>query len=389
MATQGIGLLREQEVFVVKETTPGTIAYPTAGDYIVAAGMATIKQTEAFEDSPKIYNSRDITDVCQNQTPPGEWMIPVLLQPSGVAGTPPAEAALMEGWLGKQTIVTNTSVTYSQTIEKPAYTIWVRSGHTVFHGIGGTVNAPKVTFDSTCQVKADFQGQFMQMGWAGSSQLSATASIGATTTSVDDAKLYTVGAKIYFVTADGTTTDNNTSSGYTVTGVNSTSNVVTFTPATSTAFAVDDWVKGFLPTGVEVGTGPVKARTGIVSIDAVNIKTRSFSINSTDNVKYLDDERTDSGYPESYVEGTRNITGDMSLYFRAADLAYYQDARDNEYKVLAFNIGNTAGSLIEFEMLRTQIEMPEIENADPTLGIKANYRSIGTSGEDSMTVAYT
>ena len=78
-----------------------------------------------------------------------------------------------------------------------------------------------------------------------------------------------------------------------------------------------------------------------------------------------------------------------SYYFRAPDLALYQDARDNEYKVLAFNVGNTAGAQIEFEMLRTQIEMPEIENADPTLGIKANYRSIGTSGEDSMTVTYT
>lgn len=388
MATQGIGLLREQQVFVVKETTSGTIAYPAATDFIVAAGMATLKQTEAFEDSPKIYNSRDITDVCQNQTPPGEWMIPVLLQPSGAAGTPPAEAKLMEGWLGQQTINAGTSVVYSQTIEKPSYTIWVRSGHTVFYGIGATVNTPKITFDTSCQIKADFAGQFMKMGWAGSSQLSAAKTSG-TTCVVDDAKLYTVGSMIYFVNAAGTTTDDNTGSGYTVTGVNTTTNTLTFSPSSASSFAIDDWVKGFLPDGTEVGTGPVKARTGIVSIDAVNIKTRSFTINSNDNIKYLDDERTDSGYPESYVEGTRNITGDMSLYFRAPDLALYQDARDNEYKVLAFNVGNTAGAQIEFEMLRTQIEMPEIENADPTLGIKANYRSIGTSGEDSMTVTYT
>jgi hypothetical protein len=388
MAATGIGIARDQSIFVKKETVQGTLVYPTATDYIVAADIVTLNQKEKFENSPKVYNSRDVTDVCQNMPSPGDWMIPVLLQPSGVLGTAPAEDELMEATFGKKTVNAGVSVVYSQTIEKPSYSIWVKKGHTVFYASGATVNDLKLVFDNSCYVKAEFSGQFMKMGWAGSSQLAATFTAAGTTVTVDDAKSYTVGSKIYFVNAAGTTTADNSGTGFTVTAVNTTTNVVTFTPACPTGFAIDDWIKGFLPAGTEVGAGPSAAKKGIVKIDNVDTRTRSFEITMSDNIKYLDDERTTSGFPESFVEGKRSVSGVISLYFRNTDLKYFHDARNKTYKAFKLVIGDTAGSIIEFSALRTMMEMPEIENADPTLGIKTNIMAIGTSGEDSFSVTY-
>lgn len=388
MAASGIGIARQQSFFMKKETVQGTLVYPVAGDYIVAADFITMNQKENYEDSPKIYNSRDVTDVCMNQTPAGEWSISVLLQPSGVAGTAPAENALMEAAFGKATTVGGTSVTYEQSIEKPSYSIWLKKGHTVYHASGATVNDLKLMFDSSCYVKGEFSGQFMKMGWAGSSQL-ATAFTSGTSVTVDDARLYTVGSKIYFENAAGTVKNDNTGAGYTVTGINTSTNVVTFTPSASTAFAVDDWIKGFVPDGTEVGTGPIQAKKGIVKIDTVSTRTRSFELTMTDNIKYLEDERTTSGYSESFVEGQRNVTGSLSIYFRNTDLKYYYESRNKDYKNFQLAIGDTAGSIITFSALRTLIEMPEVETVDATLGLKCAIRCIGTSGEDSLSVQYT
>ena len=388
MANLEIGVLREQELFVVSESVAGVLTYPTASDYVVASDFVTMTQEEQYEESPKIYNSRDITDMCQNQTPPGSWSLQVALQPSGAAGTAPAEGELMRAALGKVTTVASTSVTYEQTISKPSYSLWFRKGHTVFHASGATVSDMKLMFDMSCYVKTDFSGQFMKMGWAGSSQL-ASAFTSGTTVTVDDAKSYTVGSKIYFENAAGTVTEDNSGSGYTVTAINTSTNVVTFTPSASTAFAVDDWIKGFLPTGTEVGSGPIQARKGVVKIDTVSVRTRSFELNMSDAVKYIDDERTTSGYPESYVEGQRTVTGSMDLYFRNTDLKYFYDARNKDYKHVVLEIGDTAGSIIKFDMPRTLLKMPSVENADPTLAIKTDVSAIGTSGEDSLSIEYT
>ena len=48
MADLGIATSRKQKVFAVKETTEGELKFPSATDFIMPAGPATIKQTPTF-----------------------------------------------------------------------------------------------------------------------------------------------------------------------------------------------------------------------------------------------------------------------------------------------------------------------------------------------------
>lgn len=73
MADLGIGTARKQKVFAVKETTSGTLAFPSASDFIMPAGPATIKQTPDFINSEEINDSLDVIDQFQNAQPPGDW----------------------------------------------------------------------------------------------------------------------------------------------------------------------------------------------------------------------------------------------------------------------------------------------------------------------------
>ena len=73
MADLGIGTARKQKVFAVKETTSGTLEFPTTNDFIMPAGPATIKQTPDFINSEEINDSLDVIDQFQNAQPPGDW----------------------------------------------------------------------------------------------------------------------------------------------------------------------------------------------------------------------------------------------------------------------------------------------------------------------------
>ena len=73
MADLGIGTARKQKVFAVKESVAGTLAFPSASDFIMPAGPATIKQTPDFINSEEVNDSLDVIDQFQNAQPPGDW----------------------------------------------------------------------------------------------------------------------------------------------------------------------------------------------------------------------------------------------------------------------------------------------------------------------------
>lgn len=73
MADLGIATSRKQKVFAVKETTQGTLVFPSNTDFIMPAGPATIKQTPDFKNSDEIKNSLDVVDQFQNAQPAGDW----------------------------------------------------------------------------------------------------------------------------------------------------------------------------------------------------------------------------------------------------------------------------------------------------------------------------
>lgn len=159
------------EAFVKKESSPGTLVFPAATDFVVPAGYCNLNQQPIFTDSEEIINSRSLINRFQDMTGAGDWSVPMYLRPSGSAGSVPQGAALLEALFGTETIVGSTSVTYSLAKTKDSFSLWERCGKTVFFAKGCTVNKGTVNITNKGAVKLELSGQFMSMGWVGTDQV--------------------------------------------------------------------------------------------------------------------------------------------------------------------------------------------------------------------------
>lgn len=385
MADNAIAKLREQDIFVVLESTIGTLAAPTATDLVIGAGFITSDQQPSFSNSPEIKNSRDVLERFADKTPSGTFTLPCLSRPSGTLGTPPQESVLLKCLYGTETINASTSVVYSPAMTKPSCTIWYKKGHSVFFLRGAAVSAGKTGLATKGGNAWEFSGGFMEKGWAGTDLLDGAASSGASTVTVDDARKFKVGALAEFV--EGSTTYNNSDSGYSITAVNTTTNVVTISPVLEADLADNSTIKGWLPTGTITGT-PVANRKGTAKIDAVAFDLMELSLEFNDNVKYFDEEITSTGFPTAFGEMGREVGGNIKILFRENDLKYYHDGVESTDKALIATIGTTSGYIVEHSMPKTNLDVPAEEEADPSVALSMPYTALGTNGEDSISTTY-
>ena len=99
MSTE-IGLARKHKVFVVKETTPGTLVFPADTDLVLPAGNATINQNPEFTDSEELRDTLDIIDQFPNARPAGNWSIPMYFRPHATLGQQPQGGPVFESLQG-------------------------------------------------------------------------------------------------------------------------------------------------------------------------------------------------------------------------------------------------------------------------------------------------
>ena len=379
---------RIQSVFVMKETTRGTLVPPVSTGLVIVAGMASLNQQPSFTNSSNVRNSRDILERFQDKTPPAEWSVPVYITPSGTAGTAPQEDVLLESLMGSKAVNSGVSVVYSPALTKPSFSLYIKKDHTVLFCSGCTVGNAKFALATKDGAKLDLSGQGMKMGWTGTDETASVTASGATSVEVTDAKKYTVGSIIEFVESD--VVKNNSDAGYRVIGVNTTTNTLTLhaSDTLEEEIASGSVVRGWLPTGTEVGA-PLESRKGYASIDGTDFPVQSMDCNIADSPKYLDDEITTSGYVEDYAETERSISGTAKIYFRRDDVKYFDDGLNNVSKELDMVIGDTAGSIVTINTPNTSLSVPSIEEADPTVALSMPYQALGTSGEDSLTITYS
>lgn len=378
-------IARKQSVFVMKETTKGTLVAPTDDGLVIVAGMASLNQQPSFTNSSNIRNSRDILERFQDKTPPASWSLPIYITPSGVAGTAPQEDVLLESLMGAKTINASTSVVYSPALTKPSFSLWIKKDHTVFHCSGCTVGSGKFALATKDGAKIDMSGQGMKMGWAGTDATSSLVAESATSIPVVDAKKYTVGAFVEFVESD--VVKNNTDAGYEITAVNTDTNTLTIAYGVEEEIASGSIVRGWLPEGAEIGT-PLSSRKGYAQIDSNEFPVQSMDCSISDSPKYLEDEITQSGYVEDYAETERSISGTVKLYYRQDDVGYFDDGLNDISKELDMVVGDTAGSIVEINQPNASLSVPSVEESDPTVALSIPYVGLGTSGEDSISITY-
>lgn len=381
-----IAIAREQKIFVGKEVTKGTLLAPASCALVIAAGFGKLTQQASYTNSPEIVNSRDIMDRFQDRTPPGDWSFPILARPSGTAGTAPQEDVLLECLAGTKTVTGGTSVAYTPAIAKPSFTLYMKKDHTVFAASGCSVGSFKAALAVKGGFQFDLSGKFMRMYYAGTDALDAAMLNAATTCTVLNSKKFSIGAYIEFV--EGGVAKNNTGTGYRITDINYTTHLLTFTPAVGEAIDDNSIVRGFLPAGTEVGA-PLENRLGVANIDGASFNVQSMEFSISDEPKYLDDEITTSGYTEDYVETTRNVAGNLSIYYRENDAQYFYDGLNNTERAVDLVVGTVAGSIVTIDSNRVSLDVPTTEESDPTIALKMGFLALGTSGEDSFSITYT
>ncbi|MBW2037193.1 MAG: hypothetical protein JRI41_06910, partial [Deltaproteobacteria bacterium] len=130
----------EEILFVKKETTAGSLVYPSATDAVLAVGAATVGQETEFLDDEQIREERSRRSPIKGRTMAGEWSFTSYIKPSGTKGTPPETDVLWECGLGTKTVNPGVSVVYSLSSGTlPSFSLVRRVGHTVFFCAGCTV----------------------------------------------------------------------------------------------------------------------------------------------------------------------------------------------------------------------------------------------------------
>ena len=376
-----IGRAFEQTIFAVKETTKGVPAYPSAAsEMIVGAGFGEINQQPTFTDSENIVKSLDVLERFQDMVGAGSWSIPVYATPSGSAGTAPMGAVLFESLQGVETIVGATSVTYSQAVTKPSFTLWMKRAHTLFFAWGATAGSCGVSATNKGGALLQFSGGFMKMGWAGSSLVSgAVTADPVVTVATGQGKFFTAGARVSLGS------DNNTNAGYEVESVSGDD----VTMAEAVTVADGEVIEGFLPVFTPVGA-PLPNKETVITIDAIATKVKSIDMTIGSPVVYLENEITPEGYPTDYIEDRRDISGTLNLVFRSFDVGYFEAGYDGTIRNdVLITIGDVPGSIFKINAATTQLEVPAVSVDGPATALAMGLKALGSgAGENSITFAF-
>jgi len=138
-----------------------------------------------------------------------------------------------------------------------------------------------------------------------------------------------------------------------------------------------------LPAGTEVGTA-LESRKSTVDIGSETGKlVQSLDLTLTDPVTFTE-EITAAEHPEDYIEGERDLSGSLGLYFRKKDLAYFYEGYNGNEVSAVVHCGDTDGKKLDIEMDHTQLEVPSVETSAPAVNLSIGMMLLGDAGEDSL-----
>jgi len=271
------------------------------------------------------------------------------------------------------------SQVYKQTTESPSFSLWVMQDWFLRFCSGCTVNNNVIGLKKEDAVMLTMKGQGMRTGWAGESELTAAASAGATAIVVANAKVFTVGARIQNVTKSA----NNSGAGFAITAVDVVTNTLTLgTAVPSGGWAEDDVIRGYLPTGVPIGTA-VECKDIVVKVGGVEGRIRATDLTIDVPKTYLTDV-LGAEFPEEYVEDTRKVTTNLNVYFKKADAERFYQAYNGEETTVEFILGRTAGYKASLFYPRVKLTVPTIKAESATVVLEIPVTALGTVGEDSF-----
>lgn len=381
--------LRIHSAFLIPETTPGVLVYPTASSVkLIPVGLCQFNQETPKTFTPEMSgDNRDHISICSGKAKPGTWSITVTARPGG-SGTP-QESPLMTAAFGNESNAAGVT-TYSLTSSKQSYSLWLRTDQTVFFATGATVSEYTESLGNECELRLTFSGSFFKLGWVSTATMlgynnSNTIDI---TDGVNplEGGTYSIGGKVKLYDADTDTYDDNSGDGYIITSINNTGFEVTPIVPASPTF---EKVVPFFPDGTaEVGS-PIPSKVGSVTIGTYNAKFRELNITVNDNIVVPEDEITGDDYPTQFTEGQREVSGSLTMYFRNYDTKFHFWAKDNTPKTMTITLNHPDSTVRQTTLVDVRITNVTVNDDDPLLGVNIEFVGKGTDANNSISVEYS
>jgi len=261
--------------------------------------------------------------------------------------------------------VKSTGVAFTPAYKPASYSIWAKKGHSVQVQVGATVNQGVFTVNGVDAGSCAWTGQFIKQIWTGTSVLTANVAAAATTATVTDGNLYNVDSRVVITNSiTGAVVDDNAGLGYLVSAVNATTNVLTISTAggfvIGGALATDS-ISPWFPAVVDAGT-IVHGRIGSVSMAGSTIAVTDASVTIANNIQYIIDEKDGADYPSSYeVPGTRDVSSSVGLYFREADLSYFNQGVNANSVPTIIPLGTLANQRATIYLPNSVLDIPSLD----------------------------
>lgn len=270
------------------------------------------------------------------------------------------------------------SLFYRQQATSPSFSLWVGTDHFVQAMAGCSINSATLDVTNEGGLAMTFTGQGVRMYWAGTDSLATNATAGATSITVQNAKLFTPSMYIYNKTKN--------SEKKLISASNATTNTITLANACGAAWATGDVISGYLPTGTAIGKA-IENKDCSIYLDNVATTIKRGTLNIGTPKQYLTDE-VGTEYPTDYLENVRDINSNLSIYFRKADAKLFKEGYSGNEVPIRLVFGDVPGYIMELYMKRCKLQVPEISFAPPAVELSIPMTALGTDGEDSLEIVF-
>lgn len=345
-------LKRETEVFLCLESSVGVLNWAglTGSSAVRVIGNPVPTQQPGKSKNEELCNSRsrdtDMLDGYEEGQIELSWYVRV-----ANAGSVPEHDVLYQAALGAKS-VSGSLVTYSLAMDLDTLSMLLKLSTGVVYAMSGCVvdglKCSPATKKGAVQMTATIK--FMRMRWAGRvdyaagmTYTSGTRTIVLPTSPGDDHRRFSPGmrVKLWDESESAYLEDAGSNAFFEVESVDADANSIVIAAATSGAWvpATGDKIEPYYPTAVLPTTRVVQAKTGKVylgtagaSADFLNTVSCDFELQNA--VQMLNDEITESGYPERFIADARTITAKASTYFGAASVKHFGRGRDEAVAAL-------------------------------------------------------
>lgn len=280
------------------------------------------------------------------------------------------------------------SVTYSLIATTPsAVGFLVDRGHSVFRYRGACVGQIVHNVGGTGLATADFSGQYMREYWTGSDELSAKL----TKTGANSTKMTVKGSALRFMEGSFFKIDSEI---IYVNGKPGTSNIVSnllraqkSSTAASHVTTAQNLITPWSPTTTVGSVGNITpGYRGYIQINSTNLLVLNSQTTLNNGIKMAEGEKNNTKYVQSFsTPGFREVTGQLTCYFRKANLEHFRIADEQLSRQFVIPIGDPAdgaGKQVSIQLAQVKFETPGM-SGNEEVNEDLNFRAFGSSSSDN------